>query len=65
MEERHGIKVVFRDGDEVYIDGSRFTSWEVVAKDSVTYLMILKDGMLVSWYNLKDVERFEATFDET
>lgn len=56
--EETEVRVFFRDGKIDIIPQKFWDDYEVLAKDSGTYLIIIKNEQWIAGYNMRDVTAF-------
>lgn len=56
--KKQKIRIYFRDGKKAIIPQKFWDDYEVLAKDSGIYLIIIKNEQWIAGYNMRDVTAF-------
>jgi len=56
--KKQKIRIFFRDGKKDIIPQKLWDDYEVLAKDSGIYLIIIKNEQWIAGYNMRDVTAF-------
>lgn len=57
-KKKQKIKIFFRDGKKDIIPQKLWDDYDVIAKDSGLWLIIIKKEQWIAGYNMKDVTAF-------
>ena len=57
-KKKQKIKIFFRDGKKDVIPQKLWDDYDVIAKDSGLWLIIIKKEQWIAGYNMKDVTAF-------
>lgn len=57
-QKKQKIRVFFRDGRTDTLSQKLWDDYEVLAKNSGVYLVIIKNGQWIAGYNMRDVTAF-------
>lgn len=57
-KKKQKIKIFFRDGKKDIIPQKLWDDYDVIAKDSGLWLVIIKKEQWIAGYNMKDVTAF-------